>query len=55
MNLLALYLQEFNREYLSTRADRQRTRQTITNFLATLAAIIILGFLIYAYPEGPPR
>jgi hypothetical protein len=49
MKLLALYLKEFNREYLNTRADRRRTRQTITNFLATLAAILLLAFLLYAW------
>jgi hypothetical protein len=49
MNLLGLYLQEFNRNYLQTRADRRRTRQTITDFLATLAAILLLAFWLYAW------
>lgn len=49
MHLLSLYLQEFNREYWLTPADRQRTRKTVADFLATLAAILLLGILLYAW------
>ncbi len=49
MKLLGVYLQEFNREYLQTRADRRRTRQTITDFLVTLSAILLLAFWLYAW------
>ena len=49
MKLLGLYLQEFNREYWSGLADRRRTRQTITDFLATITIILLLGLALYAW------
>jgi hypothetical protein len=49
MNLIALYLQEFNREYRLTSTDRRQTRHILRDFLATTAAIILLGFLLYAW------
>ena len=49
MNLIALYLAEFNQTYRLTPGDRRRTRQTVRDFLATLAAILLLGFLLYAW------
>jgi hypothetical protein len=48
MNLIALYLRDFNRKYLRTPADRRLTRQTVTDFLATLGAILLLAFVLYA-------
>ena len=49
MNLIALYLRDFNREYLSTPADRRLTRRTVADFLATLAIILLLGLVLYAW------
>ena len=49
MNLIALYLAEFNRGYLSTPADRRRTRRTVLGFLVILAVIILSAFLLYAW------
>jgi len=47
MNLIVLYLRDFNREYLSTPADRRRTRQTVQDFLATLAVIFLVALAFY--------
>ena len=49
MKLLGLYLQEFNQTYRLTQDDRRRTRQTVKDFLATLAAILLLAFVLYAW------
>ena len=49
MNLIALYLRDFNREYLCTPADRRRTRQTVNDFLATLACIFLLAATLYLW------
>jgi hypothetical protein len=49
MNLIALYFRDFNREYLNTPADRRLTRRTVVEFLATLAAILLLAFVLYIW------
>ena len=49
MNLIALYLRDFNREYLSTPADRRHTWRTVKDFLATLAAILLLALALYIW------
>ena len=49
MNLIALYLRDFNRKYRRTPADRRRFRQTVEDFLATLTAIFLLALLLYAW------
>jgi hypothetical protein len=48
MRLLTLYLRYFNREYLHTPADRQHTWRTLSDFLGTLAAILLLAWLLSA-------
>ena len=48
--LLGLYLKEFNREYLSTPADRRRLREDLVGFAATLALIIATAFVLLVLP-----
>jgi len=48
-SILALYLRDFNREYLSTPADRRRTRQTILDYLAALACILLAAAALYLW------
>lgn len=43
MKLLALYLREFNRDYLSIPADRWEFLANLVNFMAILAAIVLAG------------
>lgn len=49
MNPIARYLRDFNQDYLSTLADRRRTRQTMEDFLATLVAIVLLAIILYVW------
>ena len=49
MNLIALYLRDFNRAYLSTGPDRRRTWQTIKDYLATLACILLVAVALYLW------
>jgi predicted nucleic acid-binding Zn ribbon protein len=48
MDLFVQYLQEFNREYLSTREDRRRVRETLVTFAATLVLIMITAVVLWA-------
>ena len=49
-NLLGLYLEEFNREYLSTPADRRQFREELASFAATVALIIATAFVLLVLP-----
>jgi len=51
MNLIALYLKEFNQTYRLTPALRRQTRQTVADFLVTLAIMALLGCVLYVW-EG---
>lgn len=46
MNLIAHYLHDFNRDYLSTPRDRRRTAGTILAFAATVALVLVIGFCL---------
>lgn len=48
--LLGLYLQEFNREYLSTAADRRQLWENVVCGFATLALIICTAFVLLVLP-----
>ncbi|MHB9074636.1 MAG: hypothetical protein ACYC6G_14055 [Desulfobaccales bacterium] len=43
MKLLALYLKEFNRDYLSSPADRLRTWGIFAEFWTIVAAIVLVA------------
>ena len=45
--LLSLYLQEFNREYLSTPEDRRQFAKTILCFILTGVLIIATGVVLW--------
>lgn len=45
--LLGLYLQEFNREYLSTPEDRRQSAKTILCFISHGALIIATGVVLW--------
>jgi len=46
MDLLSHYLQEFNREYLSTAADRRQFGETLINGMLTVALIIATAVVL---------
>lgn len=48
MDLLNHYLQELNREYLSTAADRRQAWETLVTFAATVALIMITAVVLWA-------
>jgi hypothetical protein len=48
MNLLGLYLREFNREYLSTPADRRQVWENVLNFLLTVTLIVNIAVILWA-------
>ena len=48
--LLKLYLEDFNREYLSAPADRRRLREELVGFAATVALIICTAFVLLILP-----
>jgi hypothetical protein len=50
MILLGLYLEEFNREYLSTPQDRRRLGEALVGFAATVALIIATTFVLLVLP-----
>ena len=50
MILLGLYLQEFNREYLSTPPDRRRLGEELVGFATTVALIIATAFVLLVLP-----
>jgi hypothetical protein len=46
MDLLSDYIREFNREYLSTAADRREFGETLVNGALTLALIIATAVVL---------
>jgi hypothetical protein len=49
MNLIVEHLREFNREYLSTPADRRRFRETLLNGVLSVALIIATGVVLWLW------
>lgn len=47
MNLLALYLREFNREYLTTREDRRHFRKTLVSGLLYMGGFLVAVLVLY--------
>jgi hypothetical protein len=47
MNLIVEHLREFNREYLSTAADRRQFGEILLNGLLTVALIITIGVVLW--------
>lgn len=49
INLLALYFQDFNREYLSTRKDRRLVGETLLEGMLTAVLIILAGLVLVLF------
>lgn len=48
MDLLGLYLKEYNREYLSTPEDRRLFWETVLNFMATATLTVASAVILWA-------
>ena len=49
MDLVAEYLRDFNREFLSTPEDRRRFGETLVNGILTVALIIVAGVVLFLF------
>lgn len=47
MKLLALYLREFNQDYLSIPADRREFWVNLVNFMATAALFVVAAVIMW--------
>jgi len=48
-DLLSLYLEEFNREFLSTPEDRSRLGETLVNGVLTVATVVVAGVVLLLF------